>query len=93
VFKVPDDIAGAVVTALKVSLLTHSAPRSVTTSNTDAYTLYLQARELFQRGTAADYQSAYQHLVQAVALELPFAAVWSEMPGCASASTIWAKCQ
>jgi TolB-like protein/DNA-binding winged helix-turn-helix (wHTH) protein/cytochrome c-type biogenesis protein CcmH/NrfG len=79
VFKVQDDIAGAVVTALKASLLTDSAPRSVTTSNTDAYTLYLQARELFQRGTAADYQSAFQHLAQAVALDPRFAAAWSEI--------------
>jgi TolB-like protein len=79
VFKMQDDIAGAVVRALKVSLLEDSEPRSVLTGNTDAYTLYLQARELFQRGTAADYRSAYEHLVQAVKLDPRFSAAWAEI--------------
>jgi TolB-like protein len=79
VFKMQDDIAGAVVSALKVTLLADSEPRSIMTANTEAYTLYLQARELFQRGTATDYQSAYEHLVRAVRLDPRFAAAWSEI--------------
>jgi TolB-like protein/Flp pilus assembly protein TadD len=79
VFKMQDDIAGAVVSALKVTLLADRAPRSIITANTEAYTLYLQARELFQRGTATDYQSAYEHLVQALRLDPRFAAAWSEI--------------
>lgn len=51
IFKVQDDIAGSVVKSLKVSLLAGGASRSIPTTNTDAYTSYLQARDLFQRGS------------------------------------------
>lgn len=79
VFSVQDDIAGAVVTALKDSLLTDRTGQPVATVDTDAYTSYLQARELFRRGTAIDYRRAYDHLAQAVALDPSFAAAWSEI--------------
>ena len=79
VFKLQDDIAGAVVRALKVSLLTDEVTRSIPTSSTEAYTLYLQARDLFRRGAATDYRSAYEHLSQAVTLDPAFAAAWSEI--------------
>lgn len=79
IFKVQDDIAGAVVKSLKVSLLAAGASRSIPTTNTDAYTSYLQARDLFQRGSKDDYRNAYEHLVQAVALDPAFAPAWSEI--------------
>ena len=79
IFKVQDEIAGSVVKALKASLMADGAPRSIPTTSTDAYTSYLQARELFQRGTAADYRDAYEHLAQAVTLDPAFAAAWSEI--------------
>ena len=79
IFKVQDDIAGSVVKSLKVSLLAGGASRSIPTTNTDAYTSYLQARALFQRGSADDYRNAYDHLTEAVALDPAFAAAWSEI--------------
>jgi TolB-like protein/Tfp pilus assembly protein PilF len=44
IFKVQDDIAGAVVNSLKVSLLEAKSPRAAPAGNSAAYTLYLQAR-------------------------------------------------
>ena len=43
-FRIQDEIANAVVKALKVSLLGGAAPRSLGTQNTDAYLVFLQGR-------------------------------------------------
>jgi len=53
IFKVQDDIAGAVVKALKVSLLSGDTPRTAPTTNSEAYTLYLRAAlaEIFSDDT------------------------------------------
>jgi TolB-like protein len=79
IFKVQDDIAGSVVKALKVSLMGEDATRSPPRTNTDAYISYLQASDLFRRGSEADYRNAYEHLQHAIALDPGFAAAWSEM--------------
>src|ERR1700684_4387128 len=49
VFKTQDEIAEAVVKALKVSLLAGETPRTARTTNSEAYALYLQARALTDR--------------------------------------------
>jgi TolB-like protein/tetratricopeptide (TPR) repeat protein len=56
------------------------------TQNSDAYTLYLQARSRFQRGTKdnpktgkADYEAAAGYLKQALLLDPSFAAAWAEV--------------
>jgi transcriptional activator of cad operon len=54
VFKVEDEIAGAVVRALKVSLLEGTATRPNPTSSTEAYALYLQARSIALRAGQVD---------------------------------------
>ena len=79
IFKVQDEIAGAVVAALKVSLLEGRAPRAPRTSNTEAYTLYLQGKSIYQRGTESDFNSAAQYFHRALALDANFAPAWATL--------------
>ena len=78
VFTVQDEIAGAVVAALKVQLLPSqrvaSAHRS---SNTEAYEQYLLGREIIRRGSFGDVGRAVAVLQHAVALDPGFAAAYS----------------
>lgn len=76
VFKVQDDIAGAVVSALKVHLLpTQSAAQAARrTANTEAYNLYLQGRESFNRGDVEGYRRAVTKFAAATALDPHYAA-------------------
>jgi TolB-like protein len=77
VFEMQDEIAGAVVKALKMSLL-GSTPKSPTTQNTEAYTLYLQARYFADRSWDLDNQrKAVDLLQQAVRLDPGFARAWA----------------
>ncbi len=77
VFKVQDEIAGAVVKALKVSLIEGETPRATPTTNTEAYTLYLQARTIAGRAAEVDSGAAVNYLQQAVTLDPNFAAAWA----------------
>jgi TolB-like protein len=52
IFKMQDDIANAVVNALKVSLFAALKPRVPATSNMEAYTLLLKANYLLTKGGA-----------------------------------------
>jgi TolB-like protein/Tfp pilus assembly protein PilF len=79
VFKVQDEIAGAVVKALKVSLIEGAKPRATPTTNTEAYTLYLQARAIETRATEVDYSTAVKYLQQAVRADPNFAGAWAEI--------------
>jgi TolB-like protein len=82
VFRTQDEIADAVVGALKVSLLGGApAPRAVPTSNTEAYALYLQGLAHWQRYTAADSQQAREYLEHATALDPSFALAWAALAG------------
>jgi TolB-like protein/Tfp pilus assembly protein PilF len=77
IFKVQDEIADAVVKALKVSLLQGQAPRATPTTNTEAYTLYLQGRSFWQRHSAADNKKAADCLRHALELDRMFAPAWA----------------
>jgi TolB-like protein/Flp pilus assembly protein TadD len=79
IFKVQDEIANTVVKELKASLSQNDLLRAPPTQNSDAYTLYLEAKSLFRRGEPGDYQSAYEHLQQALILDPHFANAWSEI--------------
>src|SRR5262249_30591613 len=80
IFKVQDEIARAVVNALSVSLLKESVPRNPRTSNTAAYTLYLQGRSRFSNGNSlADDQQAIAILDQASKLDPGFAPTWATL--------------
>jgi hypothetical protein len=73
VFKMQDEIAGAVVKALKVSLLDRDSPSATLTTSSEAYELYLQARSLINRQSQDDTLKAYADLRQAVSLDPKFA--------------------
>ncbi len=77
VFKVQDDIANAVVTALKVSVLGEAAPRAAPTLSSDAYLHYLKAAERFNGPGGPDYfDSVISELQAAIKLDPSFAQAW-----------------
>jgi TolB-like protein len=73
VFKVQDDIAAAVVKALRVSLLGAGTARAAPTSNSEAYTLYLRASALARLDTSEDTLRAHDYLKKALELDPRFA--------------------
>ena len=77
IFKVQDEIAGAVVQALKVSLLGAGIPIAVPTSNTDSYLLYLKGTALFRRGTAEDNVASVAALKQSLEIDPQYAPGWA----------------
>ncbi len=80
IFKVQDEIADAVVKALRISLLEGEPPRATPTSSTEAYTLYLQARSIAAgRAADTDYVAAIKYLRQAVTLDPKFASAWAAL--------------
>ena len=78
-FKVQDEIAAAVVKALKLSLL-QGAPRYLGTQDQEAYALYLQARYFADRSWKAENElKAVGLLRQAVTLDPGFARAWAAL--------------
>lgn len=77
VFHTQDEIAGAVVDALRVSLLGAPQPRPSPTTNTEAYTLYLQALESYSGYSDADQERAREQAQRALVLDPNFAPAWS----------------
>ena len=76
VFKVQDEIAGAVLQSLKLSLLAPAAAKPAPTANTAAYTLYLRARSF---ENVSEYELAKKYLQQALALDPGFAEGWAAL--------------
>ena len=89
VFRTQDEIAAAVVAALKVSLLGAPEQRPVPTANTEAYTLYLQALASYNRYTAADMAAAQDQARRALALDPSFAAAWELLAGAYAANMLF----
>jgi len=79
VFKTQDEIADAVVKALKVSILKAEVTRVPPTANNEAYTLFLQAQSLARRGNSADSLAAEDDLQRAVRLDPQFALAWAAL--------------
>jgi len=77
VFQVQDDIAAAVVKALRTTLQVSSP--EYRTKNMEAYTLFLQGRSLANQGSAADARSATQVLRRAVELDPGYSSAWAEL--------------
>lgn len=82
IFKIQDEIAGAVVQVLKISVV---PPESNLTSNPAAYTEFLRALEHVDRGMASDYETADMQLHAALRLDPQFAGAWALL----AAATIW----
>jgi adenylate cyclase len=76
IFKIQDEIAGAVTKSLKVSLGV-DAPTADTAAKGDAYVLYLQGRALNQRRTQIDNANAISYLRRALQVDPLFAPAWA----------------
>ena len=87
VFKVQDEIANEVVAALKLRLLSDqvitNAHRS---SNIEAYTQYLLAKNFAERGTMDDWQRAIAAFRRAIALDPQYAAAYAGLAGVEASS-------
>jgi TolB-like protein/Flp pilus assembly protein TadD len=78
VFKVQDDIANAVVTALKITMLGDVKARAAPTNNSEAHLEYLRALE-WSRGTGGSYEESIAALKKAVELDPSFADAWAAL--------------
>jgi TolB-like protein/Flp pilus assembly protein TadD len=79
IFKVQDEVAGAVVKALKVSLLDVTTTRVAPTTNSEAYSLYMQAGALLRGGKAPDAAQAAVDLQRAIQLDPAFAPAYARL--------------
>ena len=79
VFRVQDEIAGAVVTALKVSLLEGSLASADKPGGAEAHALYLQGRYYAMRDTRDDLAKGIAALEQAVRLAPMSAPYWAQL--------------
>lgn len=77
VFQTQDEIATAVVKALKISLLQGHVPSAERTHSAEAYELYLRARALSATVTTENMSRAYADLRKAVTLDPGFALAWA----------------
>jgi TolB-like protein/cytochrome c-type biogenesis protein CcmH/NrfG len=79
IFKVQDEIAGAVTKALKLSLLEGEEPKAAQTTSGEAYTLYVQAKALILHSTVADAETAANYLQHALRIDPRFAPAWARL--------------
>jgi TolB-like protein len=82
IFKIQDEIAAAVVAALRVHLLpTQKATGQdeLRTENLEAYSLYLQGRQSYNQGDADGYQRAVTALRAATTLDSRYAAAYADL--------------
>src|SRR5450631_1100705 len=82
IFKIQDEIAAAVVTALRVHLLPMQQPSAQDeqrTANLAAYNLYLQGRQSYNQGNAAGYQRAVTAFRAAIALDPRYAVAYADL--------------
>jgi serine/threonine protein kinase/thioredoxin-like negative regulator of GroEL len=79
VFSVQDEIAAAVVAALRIRLLPQERPLAVQprTSNPEAYNEYLLGRHFFDLGNPEHYRRARQAYEKAIELDPEFAAAYA----------------
>lgn len=83
IFAVQAEIAGAVATSLKLTLLGAGGEGDVAqpagmTTNTEAHNAYLQGHFYFERRNVEDYRKAVEYYDQAVKLDPSFALAYAE---------------
>ncbi|HEX2788833.1 MAG TPA: TIR domain-containing protein [Steroidobacteraceae bacterium] len=80
IFNIQDEIADAVVKALKVSLLEKTVPTDNAARNMEAYTLFLQGRSIYQRSyDEPTTETAISYLRHAVNIDPAFADAWAHL--------------
>jgi TolB-like protein/class 3 adenylate cyclase/cytochrome c-type biogenesis protein CcmH/NrfG len=79
IFAIQDDIAQAIVTALKATLATDEVEKLVvpTTDNLEAYTLYLKGRFHYNKDTEADLRKSLELYQQALRHSPDYAKAWA----------------
>ncbi len=87
IFKVQDDIAAAVVEALKSKLAVPVAGLVYRPANPEAYSEFLLGKQFFNRGNPSGFQSAIAAFRRAIALDPRYAAAYA---GLAVAEAYWA---
>jgi adenylate cyclase len=91
IFEIQDEIANAIVAALRGTLGTGQAERTVTvradTDNLDAYELYLKARALFV--TRSDLPESVRLFERVVELDPAFARGWEGLAGVNAVIESW----
>ncbi len=79
VFRIQDEIAAAVVKALKVSYLGHTALRNRPTQNSEAYLVFLQGRAKMETDSLASYKLAQADFERALKLDPNYAPAYVEL--------------
>lgn len=79
IFKVQDEIAAAVVEALKVKLAPTPLVSSHRTANTEAYIQFLIGRQFFNRGTLDGFRRSVEAYRKAVTLDPGYAAAYARL--------------
>jgi TolB-like protein/DNA-binding winged helix-turn-helix (wHTH) protein/cytochrome c-type biogenesis protein CcmH/NrfG len=78
IFQIQDEIANAVVRALRASLGTSASIPSDDTSNSTSYDLYLRADSAYRRSNKKeDYQKIVEELQDAIRIDPSFARGWA----------------
>jgi serine/threonine protein kinase len=80
VFRVQDDIASAVVGALKLTLVHgYEIPSAYGTSNADAYNAFLLGRQFYEQSSIDGWHRAADEYHKAVALDPSYAPAWAAL--------------
>jgi TolB-like protein len=82
IFKIQDEIADAVVMALRIHLLPAQQPSAQNepqTANLEAYNLYLQGKQNYNEADVAGYQRAVTAFRAAIALDPGYAAAYADL--------------
>jgi len=84
VLVIQDDIAQAIVKALKIKLLGKDKVQFVKryTENSEAYNLYLQGRYFFNKRTESDIKKGIEYFERAIAMDSKFALAYSGLADC-----------
>ena len=85
VFAVQDEIAKAVVAALKLKLLAAPTSNDRRTANSEAFNQYLLGKQFFHRNNIPDFNRAKQAFEKAVALDPGYAPAWAGL----ALATFW----
>jgi serine/threonine-protein kinase len=89
IFKVQDEIAGAVVRALQVTLLSAELPARAALPSAEAYQLYLRGRFHWNRRSPDDFRKGIRFFQQAIAIDPDYALAFTGLADCYSLLPIY----
>ena len=89
IFKLQDEIAGAVVKQLKLKLLVTTSNQASSTTNTEVYNLILQGNYFAEKRDKQNLGKALGFYFMALALDSLNARTWAELAKCYSLQSNW----